>query len=806
MNRRVWNWVIIAVVAAIALINPLYRLKSHQPIVTLGLDLRGGVEVLLHAVPEDGSLPTQDQISGAMLVVRNRVDPQGQKEINLTQVGQDRILLQVPGEKNPDSIIEVIGETALLEFVNTADRPFTEGEDLNEPGSSKRKEEFAKYETILKGADLKRADVQFQSTAHRPYIAFEFKPQAADKFGQYTNDHVGQYLTILLDGKVLTSPVIKSAIWGGHGMIEGQFTIQEANKIVNQLNAGALPVPLTILSSSVVGPTLGQESINKSLLAGIVGFAIVLLFMLLFYRLPGLVANAALCLYVVIVLGYLSLINATMTLPGIAGFLLSVGMAIDGNIIIFERLKEEIRWGKTLVAAMEAAFARAWAAILDGNLTTLLAAAVLYFYGSGPVKGFAITLFIGNIAALFSAVFVTRHVMDVVTRRVRETHLYATPVKRAYLPGEILREGKYYRFVERTPMWAAISAVIICAGLVFMYANQAASGSPFNLGIDYTGGEQLILEAKQPFSEAGQEVSRIVQKYSEGDPVVQVDLNDLHIVSIRMRLKTSGTAEDEKSRNRTASLRQMKEEIGSAFGGYVAEGSTGANPVVREQNYVGPTVGAELIRNAILALIIGCVLIIVYIFIRFASWPMGVGGVLALVHDVLLTLAFTAALHLEVNSSFIAVILTIIGYSINDTVIVFDRVRENLRSFGESAPFGQLCNMSISQTFVRSINTVLTVLVMTAALLLLGGSNIRAFMAAMFIGLISGMYSSIYIATPLMLWFSRGKLRFAEEPAVTGAAPAYDATFPAAEELPVSRTIREAVAKKEKAAKKQRRR
>lgn len=425
MNRQAWNWIIIAVVLVVALANPLYRhLGLHEAIVTLGLDLRGGVEVLLRAVPDDNSIPTEDQLRGVLYVVRNRVDPQGTKEVSLTQVGIDRILLQVPGEKNPEAILDIIGETALLEWVNTGEdgEGLEQGFSFNEDVGGQRKAEYDKYETVFTGADLDRAWVTFQN--NRPIIGFKLKAHAADAFGEFTTNHINQYLTVLLDGKVLTSPRIDSAIWGGSGVITGQFTLEHVNKIVTQLNAGALPVPLISLSSSVVGPTLGQESIDKSFIAGVVGFVIVLIYILIFYRLPGLVAAFALTLYVVLVLGYFSLINATLTLPGIAGFLLSIGMAIDGNIIIFERLKEELRWGKTLVAAMESAFNRAWVAILDGNVTTLIGAAVLYFFGTGPVKGFAVTLSIGILLSMFSAVFVTRNIMEVMVRKVRNQRLY----------------------------------------------------------------------------------------------------------------------------------------------------------------------------------------------------------------------------------------------------------------------------------------------------------------------------------------------------------------------------------------------
>lgn len=598
-----------------------------------------------------------------------------------------------------------------------------------------------------------------------------------------------------------------SDLWGGKGVIEGRFTLEEAKHIVAQLTAGALPVPLSIMSSSVVGPTLGQESIDKSLLAGIIGFIVVLAFMIIFYRLPGLVANGALIIYVVLVMGYLSLFNVTMTLPGIAGFLLSIGMAIDGNIIIFERLKEEIRWGKTIVAAMEAAFARAWAAIIDGNVTTLLAAAVLYFYGTGPIKGFAVTLFIGNCIALFSAVFVTRNMMDFVIRAVPDLHYYAPPVKQVILPAQILRERKYFPFVEKTPMWVTISAIIILTGLGFAVFNKTSTGKFFNLGIDYTGGDKIIMQAKNTFPSDGQALATIVQKYADGESVVQVDLGDLHKATIRTRIKVSGKTDKEVSDNRLANLKALRKEIGTAFGGY-SEGEN-ANPLIIEHEHVGPTVGKELIWKAFWALVWGCALIMIYIYIRYMSWPMGTGGVLGLVHDVLLTLAFAAALKLEINASFIAVILTIIGYSINDTVIVYDRVRENLRTLGDSGPFAQLCNLSISQTFVRSVFTVMTVLFMIIALLAVGGESIRGFMLAMLIGIISGMYSSIYIAVPMMLALTRGKMKLATGTGLEMAPPAKPedlARVDTEQEDTVSRAIRQAVEKKEKQGKKQRRR
>ncbi|MCB1218608.1 protein translocase subunit SecD [bacterium] len=423
MSRQVTNWLIILAVLAVGVINPIYRLQKGEPIVTEGLDLRGGVEVLLRAVPEDGSEPLPEDITRVKEVVRNRVDPQGQKEIYLTSVGGDRLLLQVPGEEDPDSVISVIGETAYLEFVNTGSQSMSRGTRFNKDGSKERLDEFAKYEQIMDGADLSKAYVGFDQM-NKPSINFELNPDAAEVFGKFTTNHVGQYLTVLLDGAVITSPSINSPIWGGRGEITGEFTPEDAQKLATQLNAGALPIPLEILSSSVVGPTLGQESIDKSYRAGLLGFLIVLALVIVFYRLPGVVASVALSIYVVLVLGYFSLLDATMTLPGIAAFILSIGMAIDGNVIIFERLKEELRWGKTLRAAIEASFARAWVAIIDGNSTTFIGAVVLFMFGSGPVKGFAITLALGIIFSLFSAVFVTRTMLEALSSSVRNEKLY----------------------------------------------------------------------------------------------------------------------------------------------------------------------------------------------------------------------------------------------------------------------------------------------------------------------------------------------------------------------------------------------
>ena len=374
---------------------------------------------------------------------------------------------------------------------------------------------------------------------------------------------------------------------------------------------------------------------------------------------------------------------------------------------------------------------------------------------------------------------------------------------------DVLKEGKYFRYVEKAPIWLTISLIVIAVGIAFMFVNKAKTGSFFNLSIHYTGGQKIILEMMEEVEADGQNVKQIVEKYAQGEPIVQVDQNDLHIVTIRMRVEGEATESGGISSAANTKIREMKEELGDAYGGFSTEEGS-INPITQEQDQVGPTVGGELIAKAIWALIIGCILIMLYILMRFGRWQMSFAAIGALIHDVLITLGFTAILGLEVSDSFIAVILTIIGYSINDTIIIFDRVRENLKKYGDKAPLPQVCNLSLNQTLVRSLNTVITVIIMIVAMMSFGGSNIRDFLTAMLIGMISGGYSSIFVATPLMLWLSKGQLK-ADEFETSGGVAAImtkpmelDADAVDSDET-VERMVKEKKDKK-KIAKKQRRR
>jgi len=370
--------------------------EIHKFPLNLGLDLQGGVNILLEAIPPKNEPLTDEKVTGLIGVMRNRIDPDGVKEVTIQKQGTRWVNIEIPGETDPEKVEHLIGKMAYLKFVDSKGEAWEDGFRI--PKDAK---------VIVTGDDLKSASAGFDSYG-RPAVHFEFKKKAADTFGKFTARNIKKYLAIALDDVVISCPVIESAIFGGSGIITGRFTPEQVREMVTMLNAGRLPVKVKVAQKKAIGPTLGAESIRKSLLAGLIGVAAVFIFMIGYYRLPGLLANIAIIMYTALVFAVMSMLNATLTLPGIAGFVLSIGVAVDANIIIFERLKEELRIGKTLKAAIDAGFTRAFTAIVDSNVTTVIATIVLYALGTGPIRGFAVTLTIGVFASMYSAIFVTR--------------------------------------------------------------------------------------------------------------------------------------------------------------------------------------------------------------------------------------------------------------------------------------------------------------------------------------------------------------------------------------------------------------
>ncbi len=412
----------------IVIYNPFNdsRLVDRDVTPRLGLDLRGGLQVLLEAdVPQNAKVDAES-MQTARTIMENRTNALGVSENVLQIAGERRIVGEFPGLEDADAVLATIQQTGLLEFVDTGDvgmdpgmviqTDFATGSESEAAPTTEGGAEAVIYHTVMTGKDLKQVLVT-QDQLGDYIIQFELTSEGAKVFAEHTAANIQRYLTIVLDKQVISSPVIQSEIPDGQGIIQGNFTAESANALAVQLRYGSLPVPLKVVETRIIGPTLGEDSLQKSLRAGLVGMIVVMLFMAIYYRLPGLVADLSILFYAAIAFAIFKYFHFTLTLPGIAGFLLSVGMAVDGNVVIFERLKEEIKWGKTLVAAMESAFHRAWIAIFDGNMTTIIAAVVLWFLGTGPVKGFAITLMLGNILSLFSAVFVTRHVMELLVRQ-----------------------------------------------------------------------------------------------------------------------------------------------------------------------------------------------------------------------------------------------------------------------------------------------------------------------------------------------------------------------------------------------------
>ena len=403
-------------------------IKNRKFPVNMGLDLKGGVHVVLECNPKKKTKPKPEEISGVIEVMQKRINPKGVREISIQKQGDRWINIDIPGERDPDRVRRLIGKTAKLEYLYTGGMEMEDDEAVPEEWRNRMCDEHERARivankggcVVISGKHMKKATADFDEFG-KPAVAFELKKEASDRFFKFTRNHVTKetqkhYMPIALDGVIISSPVIKGGIPGGRGQISGSFTAQEVKDLVTALNSGALPIEVAIAEMRAVSPTLGKTSVEKSLYAGLAGFCLVIIFMIAFYRLPGAMAGLALLFYVTIVLGAMSMLNAVLTLPGIAGFVLSIGMAVDANVIIFERLKEELRLGKTMGAALDAGFARAFTAILDSNVTTLIATAVLYSFGSGLIRGFAVTLSLGILASMFSAVMITRVLLILITK------------------------------------------------------------------------------------------------------------------------------------------------------------------------------------------------------------------------------------------------------------------------------------------------------------------------------------------------------------------------------------------------------
>ncbi len=665
--------------------------------IKLGLDLNGGVSITYQAEKEN---PTAEQMSDT--VYKLQLKAQGYStEAQVYQEGSNRVNIDIPGATDANAILAELGEPGTLQFADSTGKVYLTGDDVK----------------------TATAGMTDDNGTKKYIIELQFKDEGAKKFEEATGANIGKPLYIIYNDNVISAPTVQDKISGGQASITGIQDYEEATRIASTIRIGALPLKLTELRSNVIGATLGQEAISTSLKAGAIGLGLIMLFMIAVYLLPGFAASIALLMYVGLELVLLQAFEVTLTLPGIAGIILSVGMAVDANVIIFTRIKEEIGLGNTVEDSIKAGFAKALSAILDGNITTLIAAAVLYLRGSGSVKGFATTLAIGIVLSLITALFVTRSIMWAFLQ------LGATDKK---LYG-VRKDIKTIDFIKFRKIAYVISACVILAGFGFMASNKAAIGNLFNYDLDFQGGSSTNVTFNEDMSleEIDSKVKPIFNDVTGGNASVQASkVAGTNEVIIKTR--TLSTEE------RTKLYKDLADTFKVDEAKITTENISGA-------------VSVEMKKDAVWAFIIAIFCMLIYIWIRFKDIKFASASVLALTHDVFVTIAFYAALKWAVGSTFIACILTIVGYSINATIVVFDRIRENLADPAKRGDRARCVNEAISQTLTRSINTSLTTFISVLCLYILGVSSIRDFTLPLMVGIVSGAWSSITIAGPL--WY-----------------------------------------------------
>ncbi|WP_029040138.1 protein translocase subunit SecD [Cucumibacter marinus] len=664
-------------------------------------------------------------VSQSIEVIRNRIDELGTTEPTIQRQGNDRILVQVPGFDDSARLKEIISKTARLTFhlvypgmtpEQARARGLPEGTMIlpSDDGG----EELLYEDVAIGGESLQDAQPSFDSRTSQPVVTFRFDTRGSIKFAEITSQNVNRRFAIVLDGTVITAPNIIQPITGGSGQIQGSFTPESATDLAVLLRAGSLPASLDIIEERSVGPSLGADSVAAGQLAAVVGTLAVIVFMIIAYGLFGVFATISLVVNLVLLLGALSLLGATLTLPGIAGIVLTIGMAVDANVLIYERIREERAAGRNVVQALEAGFQRAIATIVDANVTTLIAAIILFFLGSGPIRGFAVTLAIGIVTTLFTAYLLTRFMIARWYRMRRPKELKLRLLS-------LIPDGTKVPFMK----WRV--GAFIGSGLLIIASMGLFGTTGLNLGIDFKGGSAIEIQSQSGPADIGA-VREQLSGLDLGDVAVQ-GFGTPEDVLIRIEAQPGGDAAQQEAVTKVTT----------------AVEDAGYN--VRRTEVVGPTVSGELAQTGTIAVVVAIVAVLAYIWLRF-EWQFAVGAVMALVHDVALTIGMFAITGFEFNLASIAAILTIVGYSLNDTVVVYDRVRENLRKFRKMS-IPDLLTMSINQTLSRTILTSFTTILALLSLVVFGGEVIRSFTVAMTWGVVVGTYSSIFIAAPLLIYF-----------------------------------------------------
>lgn len=690
-----------------------------------GLDLAGGVSITYQTKESN---PDSEELSDTIYKLQKRVE-QYSTEAQVYQEGDNRINVEIPGVADANAVLEELGKPGSLCFIEEMDAEgnvnfsFTEDgvvlertmEEIREAGS-----------VVLEGSDVEDADggaIQDQTTGARQYVVnLTLTQTGKEKFAEVTAANVGNPIAIVYDQGILSAPTVNEAITGGQAQISGMEDLETAQSLASYVRIGSLSLELEELRSSVVAAQLGEEAIETSLFAAAIGLIIVILFMIVIYRLPGVVAGIALIFYTAIMLISLNAFDITLTLPGIAGIVLGIGMAVDANVIIYARIREEIAAGISVKSSIKIGFQKAFSAIFDGNITTLIAALVLMWLGSGSVKGFAYTLAMGIVISMFTSLVVSRLIVNA---------LYAVGFSNEKYYGRA-KERKPLEFMKKKHIFFILSGLLILSAPVFMMLNQNRDGKALNYSLEFSGGTStsVMFNEEMDIQRIDEEVVPVVEKIT-GDSNIQPTKV---VGSNQVIIKT-----------RSLNLEE-REALNQAL---VDTFDVDASLISAEN--ISSTISSEMRQDAVIAVIVATICMLLYIWFRFKDIRFASSAVLALLHDVIVVLAFYAVAKVSVGNTFIACMLTIVGYSINATIVIFDRIRENMNGDTKEETLEHIVNASITQTLTRSIYTSFTTFVMVAVLYVFGVSSIREFAAPLMVGVFCGGYSSVCITGAL--WF-----------------------------------------------------
>lgn len=745
-NRAVMGLIVFALILGLLGYTAVFGVGSDKSgsasSIKLGLDLAGGVSITYQVVGDEK--PSAADMSDTIYKLQQRVDNYS-TEAQVYQEGDDRINIEIPGVSDANTILEDLGKPGSLYFISQTDSEGNQnyggtygigvdGEvEIQYILTKPIDELLADGSIVLTGTEVVDAQAKARQDSMgnvENVVTLVLNEEGKEAFAKATQKAYdnGESIAIYYDDKFVSVPNVQAVITDGNAVITGQSSPEEAQRIASTIRIGGLKLELEELRSNVVGAQLGSEAIHSSLIAAAVGFVLVVLFMIAVYYISGLAAALALCLYTELMVILLYAFEATLTLPGIAGIILSVGMAVDANVIIFARIREELATGKTVQSSIKIGFSKALSAILDGNITTFIAAVVLYFMGSGTIKGFSITLMLGIILSMFTALFVTKFLINA---------LYAIGIQseKAYGVG---KEKKTINFLGKRKFFFGLSAAVIVIGFVMMGVNQSQINMPLNYSLDFVGGTSTTMTLNEDMSieEIDAQIVPMIEDITGDGNVQTTKVAGSNQVIIKTR--TLNLEEREKFAD------TMADNFGVDKSSITAE-------------TISATVSSEMQADAVQAIVVATILMLLYIWFRFKDIRFGASSVIALIHDVLVVLAFYAVVRISVGNTFIACMLTIVGYSINATIVIFDRIRENLRDKKDRETLEEMVNKSISQTLSRSIFTSLTTFFMVAALEVFGVSSIREFALPLIAGIICGTYSSICL-TGAMWYVFRTKI------------------------------------------------